>query len=260
MNQSAQVSWVPPLTWHMLIGPAVLLAIGGLGSLVDRQEGRLSVTAVGLPLLAVPQLGLVGLSLFKPLFVDRYILFSLLGLALLIGVVIGAAVREVARRSPKASQWVLPALITVAVISLLPQSLAKRSPASRVDDVLAAAEQIRRLKQDGDGVLFIPAARRDTKLVSPDAFTGLRDIALAETSEESGTLKGVEASPSQVRMAMLAERRIILVTDAKQVARPANGMRDRTKIEVLNKYFTSVSEEQVRGRRVTVYQHLAPAP
>ncbi|MEV7232482.1 glycosyltransferase family 39 protein [Streptomyces sp. NPDC051020] len=256
MGQSAQVSWVPPLTWHMLIGPAVLLAIGGLGSLVDRRAGRLSVAAVGLPLLAVPQIGLIGLSLFKPLFVDRYILFSLLGLALLIGTV----VREVARRSRKASGWVLPVMIAVAVISLLPQSLAKRSPASRVDDVLAAAEQTRRLKQDGDGVLFIPAARRDTMLVSPDAFTGLQDIALAETPEESGTLKGVEASPSQVRTAMLAQRRILLVTDATQVARLTKGERDRTKIEVLSTYFTLVSDEQVRGRRVAVYEHLEPAP
>ncbi|WP_406148249.1 hypothetical protein [Streptomyces sp. NBC_01012] len=261
MTQSAQVSWVPPLTWHMLIGPAVLLAIGGLGSLVSRPTAsRLSVAAVGLPLLAVPQIGLIGLSLFQPLFVDRYILFSLLGLALLTGGIIDAAVREAARRSARASRWVLPVVIAMAVISLLPQSLAKRSPASRVDDVLAAAEQMRRLKQDGDGVLFIPAARRDTRLVSPDAFTGLRDIALARTPEESGTLKGVEASPSQVRAAMLAERRILLITDAPQVARPTSGERDRTKTEVLKKYFTPVSDEQVRGRRVTVYEHLTSAP
>ncbi|MCP3771701.1 hypothetical protein NLY10_34565, partial [Streptomyces sp. MAR25Y5] len=63
-GQSAQVSWIPPLSWHMLIGPAVLLAIGGVGALLDRpRAGRLSVAAVGLPLLAVPQIGLIALSL-----------------------------------------------------------------------------------------------------------------------------------------------------------------------------------------------------
>ncbi|MFE9726493.1 hypothetical protein ACFYQ5_23580 [Streptomyces sp. NPDC005794] len=261
MNQSDQVSWIPPLTWHMMIGPAVLLVIGGLGSLLDRpRAGRLSAASVGLPLLAVPQLGLTGLSLFKPLFVDRYILFSLLGLALLIGVVLDAAVRGAARRAPKASPWVIPATAAVAMIALLPQSLSKRSPASRVDDVLAAAEQMRQVKEDGDGVLFIPAARRDTVLVSPDVSTGLRDIALAETPEESGTLKGVEASPARVRSAMLTQRRIILVTDAAPVARPTRGERDLTKIEVLKKYFTPVSDKQIRGRRVTVYEHLPTAP
>ncbi len=320
LDQSGQVSWVPPLTWHMMIGPAILLAIGGLGVLLGRRTGTgtgtapgtgmgtaertgvagrtdrtgradrtdlagppdladragrprpagtveppgpvtgsPSVAAVGLPLLAVPQLGLIGLSLVKPLFVDRYILFSLLGLALLIGALIGRAVDEVARRSRPAARCVLPVLVAVALVALLPQSLAKRSPASRVDDVLAAAERTRQLKHHGDGVLFIPAARRDTWLVTPDAFTGTRDIALAETPEKSGTLKGVEASPARVRAAMLAQRRILLVTDATGVARPTRGRRDRTKAEVLATHFTLVSDERIRGRRVAVYERLAPA-
>lgn len=195
-SQSAQVSWIPPLTWHMLIGPMVLLAIAGLGTLLDRpRTGRLSAAAVGLPLLAVPQLGLVGLSLFQPLLVDRYVLFSLVGLALMTGVLLGAAVRVVSRRSVSASRWVLPALVVVLSIALLPQSLAKRSPASRVDDVLSAAAQVERLKEDGDAVLFLPAARRDTRMVSPDAFTGLHDIALAESPQHSGTLKAWRRAP-----------------------------------------------------------------
>ncbi|MFJ8648995.1 hypothetical protein ACIRNI_23095 [Streptomyces sp. NPDC093546] len=254
-TQSGQVSWIPPLTWHMLIGPAVLLAIGGLGALLDRpRAGRLSVAAVGLPLLAVPQLGLIGLSLFQPLFLDRYVLFSLLGLALLIGTALGAAVRALGPRFPKASSWLVPLAVTVAVVALLPQSLAKRSPASRVDDVLSVAADVRRLKHPGDAVLFVPAARRDTALVSPDAFTGLRDIALAQTPVASGTLKGEEATPARIRAAMLAQRRILLVTDAAQVARPVSAERDKVKTAVLREHFRAVADEQVRGRRVTVYE------
>ncbi|MFD6799555.1 glycosyltransferase family 39 protein [Streptomyces cyaneofuscatus] len=267
-SQSAQVSWIPPLTWHMLIGPAILLAIGGAGALLDRPGGprtdgtpaarprarRLSAAAVGLPLLAVPQIGLVGLSLIQPLFLDRYVLFSLLGLALLIGVAIGAAVEAVARRRPQAAPWVLPVVMAVAVAALLPQALAKRSPASRVDDVLTAAGDVRRMKKPGDAVLFIPAARRDTRLVSPDAFVGLRDIALARGPEESGTLKGTEARPDRIRAAMLAQRRILLVTDAPGVARPPATERERAKTSVLRTYFRPVADEQARGRRVTVYE------
>ncbi|MFJ9640011.1 glycosyltransferase family 39 protein [Streptomyces sp. NPDC101178] len=256
-SQSAQVSWIPPLTWHMLIGPAVLLAVGGAGALLERprpRPGRLSAAAVGLPLLAVPQLGLVGLSLVQPLFLDRYVLFSLLGLALLIGVAIGAAVRAVARRRPRAAPWVLPVVVAVAAVALLPQSLAKRSPSSRVDDVLAAAGDVRRMKRPGDAVLFIPAARRDTWLVSPDAFAGLRDIALARGPEESGTLKGTEARPERIRAAMLARRRILLVTDAPGVARPPATERERAKASVLRTHFRPVADEQARGRRVTVYE------
>ncbi|MER6995467.1 glycosyltransferase family 39 protein [Streptomyces sp. NPDC000410] len=258
-TQSGQVSWIPPLTWHMLIGPAVLLAIAGLGTLLDRPRvGRVSAATVGLPLLAVPQLGLVGLSLFKPLFVDRYVLFSLLGLALMIGVVLGALVRAVSRRSSSASRWVLPVAVAVASVALLPQSLAKRSPQSRVDDVLAAATQVERLKEPGDAVLFVPAARRDTRMVSPHAFTGLQDIALEETPERSGTLKGVEWSPTRIRTEMLAQQRIVLVTDAAKVSKPTSSVRDGTKLSTLRQYFTPVADEQVRGRRVTVYERLTP--
>ncbi|MFD4634674.1 hypothetical protein ACFVYR_33475 [Streptomyces sp. NPDC058284] len=259
-SQSAQVSWIPPLSWHMMIGPAVLLAIGGFGALLDRpRRGRLSVATVGLPLLAVPQLGLVGLSLIQPLFLDRYVLFSLLGLALLIGTAIGSVVRAARPRLPRASNWILPAVLVVAMAALLPQSLAKRSPASRVDDVRAAASDVQQMKEAGSAVLFVPSARRDTKSVSPNAFAGLRDIALRESPEKSGTLKGVESNPQHIRAAMLAQQRILLVTDAPQVATPVTAQRDRMKISVLKKSFKAVADEQVRGRRVTVYERLASA-
>ncbi|MFJ8000868.1 hypothetical protein ACIQ7D_27705 [Streptomyces sp. NPDC096310] len=260
-SQAAQVSWIPPLTWHMMIGPAVLLLIGGAGAVLDRpRAGRPSVAAVGLPLLAVPQLGLLGASLVQPLFLDRYILFSMLGLALLIGTAAGSAVRAARPRLPEVSRWLLPAMVAVATVALLPQSLAKRSPESRVDDVLAIASDVRRLKKrTGGAVLFVPAARRDTASVSPGAFTGLRDIALARSPEKSGTLKGVEAAPDRIREAMLAQRRILLVTDAPAVATPVTAERDRVKVSVLRQHFTPVADEQVRGRRVTVYERLVPA-
>ncbi|MBT2676643.1 glycosyltransferase family 39 protein [Streptomyces sp. ISL-14] len=259
-RQSAQVSWIPPLTWHMMIGPAILLAIGALGALLDRpRAGRLSVAAVGLPLLAVPQLGLLGLSLVRPLFLDRYVLFSMLGLALLIGTALGTAVRAAGRRFPRASTWLVPVVVTVAVVALLPQSLAKRSPASRVDDVLAVAADVRRLKQAGDAVVFIPAARRDTALVRPADFAGLWDVALAESPVASGTLKGEEAGPARIRSAMLAQRRILLVTDVPGVARPVSAERDKTKTAVLREHFTVVADVQVRGRRVTAYERLGTA-
>ncbi|MEU3155641.1 glycosyltransferase family 39 protein [Streptomyces fimicarius] len=253
-EQSAQVSWIPPLTWHMLIGPAVLLLIGCVAILADRPKvGQLSMVTVGLPLLAVPQIGLVGLSLIQPIFLDRYILFSLLGLALLIGGSINAAVLASRKIFPWLSNWILPGAIIVATLALLPQVLAKKSPASRVDDVLMVASDVRRMKGSGDAVLFIPSARRDTQSVSPDAFVGLQDIALAETPEMSGTLKGVEKEPGQIRDVMLTHQRIMLVTDAANVARPVTANRDRVKMSVLEKYFTVVADEQVRGRRVTVY-------
>ncbi|MFD3695489.1 hypothetical protein ACFWUZ_04935 [Streptomyces sp. NPDC058646] len=258
-RQADQVSWIPPLTWHMLIGPGILLGLGALGAWADRPgRGRLSVAAVGLPLLAVPQLGLIGLSLVQPLFLDRYVLFSMLGLALLAGAALGAAVRACAPRFPRASAFFVPGVLGVAALALLPVELAKRAPASRIDDVLAAAGEVARMGRAGDAVLFVPAARRDTALVSPGAFTGLADVALAESPVASATLKGVEAGPERIRAALLGQRRVLLVTDAEKVAKPPSAERDKAKAAVLREGFTVVEDRQVRGRRVTLYERRDP--
>ncbi|MFF4443859.1 hypothetical protein [Streptomyces sp. NPDC001502] len=262
-GQSDQVSWIPPLGWPMLIGPGILLSIGGLGAWADRPDRSvrpdrkaLSVAAVGLPLLAVPQLGLIGLSLVQPLFQDRYVLFSMVGLALLIGAALGAAVRACAPRLPRAAGLLVPGVVGVSVLALLPVELDKRAPASRIDDVLAVAGEVAGLKRDGDAVVFVPAARRDTALVSPGAFGGLADVALAASPADSATLKGEEADPARIRAALLGQRRVLLVTDAEKVAKPPSAERDRAKAAVLREHFAVVADRQVRGRRVTVYERL----
>ncbi|MFD6890099.1 hypothetical protein [Streptomyces sp. NPDC059957] len=260
-TQSGQVSWIPPLTWHMMIGPGVLLTVGALASWADLRGGprtghpaRLTAASVGLPLLAVPLLGLAAASLIQPLFLDRYVLFSMLGLALLIGAALGAAVRALAPRYPKASGALVPVVVAVSAVALLPVALADRSPASRVDDVLAVAGEVSVLKRDGDAVLFVPAARRDTALVSPGAFAGLEDIALSRGPAESGTLKGEEADPARISAVLREQRRVLLVTDARKVSKPPGSAADRAKAAVLRAEFTAVEDREVRGRRVTVYE------
>lgn len=215
------------------------------------------MAAVGLPLLAVPQLGLIGLSLVQPLFQDRYVLFSMVGLALLIGAALAAAVRLCARRFPRASALVVPGVVGASVLALLPVELGKRAPASRVDDVLAVAGEVAGLKRDGDAVLFVPAARRDTALVSPSAFGGLADVALAASPVASATLKGEEAEPARIRESLLGQQRVLLVTDAAKVAKAPSAERDKAKEAVLREHFRMVADRQVRGRRVTVYERRA---
>ncbi len=178
----------------------------------------------------------------------------MVGLALLIGAALGAAVRACAPRFPKASALLVPGLVGISVLALLPVELGKRAPASRVDDVLAVAGEVARLKRDGDAVLFVPAARRDTALVSPRAFTGLTDLALAESPVASATLKGEEAQPARIRQALLEQRRVLLVTDSATVAKAPSAERDKAKAAVLRERFAVVEDRQVRGRRVTVYE------
>nr|WP_324609592.1 hypothetical protein [Streptomyces sp. NRRL S-340] len=120
--------------------------------------------------------------------------------------------------------------------------------------LLPAIQFQRRLHRDGDAVLFVPAFRRDTALVSPGDFAGLRDIALVRGPAESGTLGGEEADPATIHALTLAERRVLLVTDASLPPGPAPLARDDAKLAALRAHFTVVADERVRGRRVTVYE------
>ncbi|MFG2719642.1 hypothetical protein ACGFW5_15285 [Streptomyces sp. NPDC048416] len=248
-GQSGQVSWIKPLSLVDLTVPGVVITAGTLCALTcQARPTRVSLRAVALPLLAVPQVTLLAVSLIKPLYIDRYILFSHLGLALLIGVV-GARVHHALRRP-----W-LVAAVGMGVVALgsvlLPTELRQRGPQSRVDDVIAPADVVAATARAGDGILFIPAARRDTALVSPRKFTGLDDLALQESPAASGTLKGVEKSPERIYRAAVAHQRVILVTDADGASTAAG---DRAKQRALADHFVCVSDQRVHGRRVAVYQ------
>ncbi|MFK4069387.1 glycosyltransferase family 39 protein [Streptomyces sp. NPDC029674] len=253
-SQAQQVAWIRPLTWSTALAPLLLVASGLLCALAAKRRGRaagatdpadrptVSAVSLGLPLLAVPVLALMLVSLVEPLYIDRYVLYANIGLAVLIGAAAGALVR---------SRRLLTAAVAVAFAALLPFQLGLRTPQSRVDDVLAPAETVAGAARPGDGVLFIPSLRRDTAEVSPDSFTGLDDLALAQSPTASGTLQGTERAPGHIREAILAKHRILVVADAD--ARPGTA-RDALKRKVLAVHFTRCADTEVRGRRVQAYE------
>ncbi|MEE4418398.1 glycosyltransferase family 39 protein [Streptomyces bugieae] len=256
--QSSQVSWIKPLGWSTVLGVLITVAIAALCTRLPQARGvagtreeapyaRLNLAVVALPLCAVPQVGLALISVVKPLFVTRYVLFAYVGLALLIGVLLAT----IAARVGPGARVLLPVAVTLALLALLPIELRLRTEESRIDDVLSAAATVGQVRDTADGVLYIPAARRDTALVSPREFAGLRDLALAQGPVASGTLKGIEAEPRDIERAMLGARRIVLVTDPGPER--ADTVRDLTKQRVLKERFVRCSTSVVRGRQVSLY-------
>ncbi|MFJ6938642.1 glycosyltransferase family 39 protein [Streptomyces sp. NPDC101132] len=259
-SQAGQVAWIRPAGAGTvaLVAGSVLLA-GGCALLRGARYGgappagpggRVGPAAVAVPLCAVPQVVLLAVSLtVQPLFVDRYVLFAALGLALALGVLVTALGARLGAR-PGAFTAGVAALVFLA---LLPVEHRLRTAGGRVDDVRGAAALVASARGPGGaGVVFVPAARRDTALVTPAAFRGLRDLALVRTPAASGTLHGVEAGPGAIAGALLRERRVVLVDDAGAGA-PANA-RDRAKRRVLAGAFVAVRSEVSGGRRVTVYE------
>ncbi|MFH8747360.1 glycosyltransferase family 39 protein [Streptomyces rimosus] len=251
--QAGQVSWIKPVAVSTLLGIAVLVLVALVCARVPypgRGREAMSPASVGLPLLVVPQCGLLLASVVvEPLYLDRYVLYTNIGFALLLGVGLAAAVQALPVRT-----WVLLTGVTaLGFVALLPVETGLRKPTSRADDVLRAAHRVAASARSGDGVLFVPAARRDTALVTPSAFTGLDDLALTRDPVSSGTIKGVEGSPEHIRTAMLAEHRIVVVTDTRRAAPPAP-VREAEKLRVLARHFKLTERTDSVGRRVEVYE------
>lgn len=254
--QTRQVAWIPPVRLGTLLGLLLTLLAGGLCAWLARpgkdlrtpRRTLVPLTAVAAPLLALPQLLLLAASLAHPVYLTRYVLFSYLGLTLLIG----AACRALTLRLRTPPRRLIVAVAVLAFLGLIPVQLSLRSPAGRIDDVLSTAEDVAAVHEAGDAVLYIPAARRDTALVSPAEFTGIRDLALVRDPLESGTMNGVEGTPEQIAEAMPTVRRILVVSD--DGAQSAGTDRDRAKWRVLKKHFVRCSAISGHGRRVTVYR------
>ncbi|MER6953725.1 glycosyltransferase family 39 protein [Streptomyces sp. NPDC000618] len=264
-GQSRQVSWIPPVSPGTLaVVAAGVLAAGGCALLRGAREparahlvpaGRLSPAAVAVPLCVLPQVTLLVVSLtVQPLYVGRYVLFSHLGLALLLGVASATLAGRVSFRLRLRPAVALTLVTALAFLALLPVELDVRAADSRVDDVLTAADVVAAVRGPGGAVVFIPSARRDTATVTPGAFHGLRDIALVHSPAAAGTLHGLEADPAAIARALLREKRVIVVGDAVQ--RPARNARDRAKRRVLREHFTERSTTVRRGRSVTVYERV----
>ncbi|MGI5469321.1 glycosyltransferase family 39 protein [Streptomyces sp. CA-132043] len=93
-GQSAQLSWILWPDPVQLLTFAVLAVVGVLCARVPaRTRGPVRLRPLAVPLLIVPQAALMLLSHLKPVYVDRYVLYYVVGFALLAGAALDRALR-----------------------------------------------------------------------------------------------------------------------------------------------------------------------
>ncbi|WP_051722999.1 glycosyltransferase family 39 protein [Streptomyces albus] len=212
--------------------------------------------ALALPLLVVPAGLLMTVSLIKPWYVDRYVLYGMAGLALLLGLCLDRAADPavLGRLLPRR-----PVRITVVcgcaaglAAALLPWSLLIRSPESRKDDAVAVAEAVRESAAPGDAVLFMPSRRREWLLSFPGIHADVEDLALRRSPADSATLQGTEVPADEIRRRILAADRVIALTDPE--GQPLDAFRaEAVKRETLNAHFRRCGPVRVHGAQVVVY-------
>ncbi|MFC8336555.1 glycosyltransferase family 39 protein [Streptomyces rubiginosohelvolus] len=246
-TQSGQVAWIgEPSASDLLTfaGTALLgIACARLCRTRNSAPAVVGVPALALPLLLLPAGFLLALSPLRPLYVDRYVLFASIGLALLVGAALARLRRGTA----------VIASLTLTATVLLPLGHDLRTPESRSDDVRAVAEAVREMSAPGDGLLFTPA-RRAWLLATPDMYAPLDDLALASSPAASGTLFGTEVTPPEIRTRMLASARIVAVQDVIGEPEDSTG-RGATKLATLQAHFEVCATRRVTRAQITVYAH-----
>ena len=261
-RQSQQVSWLNRPSWSTVsqlaatfFGPTtaatVLVLITVLaGLIVRRRSGELRIAALALPLMIAPPALLLIVSLVHPLFVDRYVLYSVAGVALLAG----AGLDWLAGLLPWRRPADLVCLIVVAgvFIAQLAPLREVRTIGSRNNDLAGAARAVGEGARPGDGVIFMPSKYRAAALAYPHAFLDTRDLAVAQSPTKSDNLRGIDKSRRAVRRAMRATDRIWVVgrSGLKARSNESGAVNERA---VLKQDFTMVRSVSVHGMEIGLF-------
>ncbi|HVW80497.1 MAG TPA: glycosyltransferase family 39 protein [Mycobacteriales bacterium] len=259
-----------PLVMAVTIGCAIIACLPGAklrAAIAERRalaawhnRGAVSLVSVALPMLAVPPVLLMSESVVgQPLYVDRYLLYCVVGAVLLVG---DGAVR-LSRRAIGADlrTWLwLPAVGIVAAIFVIQIPAARyiRTPDSRLRDFGAPARYLDRHSRPGDGVLFFGDYFRLMELGYPQDFRNLADIAAAQSPLASGPVRGVDAPFLTVAPRILARDRIWMVGHAPYGELPTSI--DDEERDLLVDNFRLVRIVPFHGLTVTLWVHHPARP
>jgi mannosyltransferase len=207
--------------------PATTVVTGGRPRGDAGRRPAVTMVSVALPWLVLPPLILLAVSVVKPVYVERYVVFcqpalALLcaaGLAWLAGWIAGS---RAGQRIP-ALAWAAPLVILAAAAALLagPQRAARLTSA-RPDNLRGVSAVVAAGERPGDAVFYLPSEVRVVSMAYPVPFRRLRDLALQASPTASGTLTGTQVWAPVLARRFAGTRRVWLVQWADQLsARPA---------------------------------------
>jgi len=288
LPQRGQVAWIAPPPLYGLTA-VYILAFGSKIVPVAVALGALAVVVIsrGLPggpagqafvlggvWATVPPVVLWSVSQVMPMWDARYVLYAVPGQMLLVAaeasVLAGAAVTALRSRargggatpSPAPSAASTVAVVLASVLAVgglvavgLPAQRALRDPVSGHDEnIRGVADWIAAHASRDDAVLFLPLELRDIRAVYPHDFAAVADVALARGPAESGSLSGIEVTPAALGTAVLAHRRVWLITGYfGALTHPT----DLVKQGLLTRSYRLVDREETVSYRVDLYERLA---
>lgn len=259
-GQSGQVSWLysPNLKsvadffryyWDSATLAAILVVAAGV--VISRRskqslEGPRLIIAIGLTISVLPTVVLWLGSQAIPLFVPRYLFFTLSGMCLVAA--------GVAALMPKVSAVALVALLFVTSYPL--SHAYRQAVTGHGENIKGTAAEVKQNSQPGDAVVFIPGNRRIVKLGYPEAFATVDDVALVKDPDSLyGTERGVDALSSDLE----SHSRIWVVSGKKRLG-DVLSVSDKIKQQVLKTDYVPVSVYNTRTYSAVLYGKRDTAP
>jgi mannosyltransferase len=165
----------------VVLGTVVLAAARHPPDPAGRQPGDRppGVVAVALPWAVVPAAGLWLGGQVTPLYTERYLVFCLPAVALLVGRALAGL-----RRRHAAT-----ALVAVLLLGL-PQQVAIRSDGGHREDIGQLLAVVRDQGRPGDAVIFEQQSTRLLAEAFPATFAPLRDVTAGRSGASAGTFGG----------------------------------------------------------------------
>lgn len=211
--QRAHTSYAPfALGILAVIGAGLLASVaGGRASLGRRWPS--GIAAVCLPWLIVPGAILIGVSLLKPIYNVRFILFCVPALALLAGTALVSLGRVAAAA----------ALIVITLLGL-PAQQAARQPDGHGENIRLADQIVAAHARPGDAAIFHNRTEESLAFAYPYGFAELTDIGQAKTPAQSGTLTGTSVTATVVRQRLSGLSRVWVVNIRDTRTAPGLGL------------------------------------
>ena len=196
------------------------------------------MTTVALPWLVLPPVILLAVSVIKPVYVERYVVFCQPALALLCAAGLAWLARWIAgasvgRRIPALASAVPLVILAVAAALAIGPQRAARLTSARPDNLRGVSAVVAANERPGDAVFYLPSEVRVVSMAYPVPFRRLRDLALKTSPLASGTLTGTQVWAPVLARRFPGTRRVWLVQWADQRSVPPSTKIGREEVVLL---------------------------
>lgn len=255
LTQRGQVDWIPRPEVSTLLKLGVLLA--GAPNLIFMAVPLVLLGAVvaersvGIGLMAwmlVPAATLLAASVVHPVFLTRYVVYSVPACCLLMGLALDWLVARIA------VGWALVATIGILLTVLaVPQAVKDHREASKLDNLRGQADFLMHHEQPGDGVFYLDSISRWAALAYPRAYTRLDDVALAVggTPADQENVRGLDTTNVTILRRLKALARVWVIRD-RSIGKQDPKVRTRVTL-VRSAGFAPVATYTFKGARITLW-------